>query len=61
MFYCVNLQCNELVAHGASIGKTPAEVINKCEITIAMLSDPAAALSVNTDSFLCMCIQIESQ
>ncbi|PPD81198.1 hypothetical protein GOBAR_DD21882 [Gossypium barbadense] len=42
-------KCNELVAHGASIGKTPAEVINKCTITIAMLSDPAAALSVVLD------------
>ncbi|KAG8488409.1 hypothetical protein CXB51_016544 [Gossypium anomalum] len=42
-------KCNELVAHGASIGKTPAEVINKCKITIAMLSDPAAALSVVLD------------
>ncbi|TYG60894.1 hypothetical protein ES288_D07G103900v1 [Gossypium darwinii] len=41
-------KCNELVAHGASIGKTPAEVINKCTITIAMLSDPAAALSAIT-------------
>lgn len=42
----INLQCNELVEFGASIGETPAEVVKKCKITIAMLSDPAAALSV---------------
>ena len=37
------------MAHGASVGETPAEVVKKCKITIAMLSDPAAALSVNTN------------
>ncbi|XP_021300645.1 glyoxylate/succinic semialdehyde reductase 1-like [Herrania umbratica] len=42
-------KCNELVAHGASVGETPAEVVKKCKITIAMLSDPAAALSVVFD------------
>lgn len=40
-------QCDELVQHGASVGETPAAVIKKCKYTIAMLSDPAAALSVN--------------
>lgn len=39
-------QCDELVEYGASIGETPAAVIKKCKNTIAMLSDPAAALSV---------------
>lgn len=39
-------KCNELVAHGAAVGETPAAIIKKCKITIAMLSDPAAALSV---------------
>ncbi|KAE8679686.1 putative oxidoreductase GLYR1 [Hibiscus syriacus] len=42
-------KCDELVAHGASVGQTPAEVVKKCKITIAMLSDPAAALSVFSD------------
>ncbi|GKU97804.1 hypothetical protein SLEP1_g10890 [Rubroshorea leprosula] len=42
-------KCNELVAHGASVGETPAAVVKKCKITIAMLSDPAAALSVVFD------------
>ncbi|XVE72618.1 hypothetical protein DITRI_Ditri11bG0052500 [Diplodiscus trichospermus] len=42
-------KCNELLAHGASVGQTPAEVVKKCKITIAMLSDPAAALSVVFD------------
>ncbi|XP_022758854.1 glyoxylate/succinic semialdehyde reductase 1-like [Durio zibethinus] len=39
-------KCTELMAHGASVGETPAEVVKKCKITIAMLSDPAAAVSV---------------
>ncbi|KAH9313307.1 hypothetical protein KI387_028342, partial [Taxus chinensis] len=38
--------CEELAAHGASIGNTPAEVAKKCKYTIAMLADPPAALSV---------------
>ncbi|OMO89517.1 6-phosphogluconate dehydrogenase, NADP-binding protein [Corchorus olitorius] len=42
-------KCNELVALGASVGETPAQVVKKCKITIAMLSDPAAALSVVFD------------
>ncbi|XP_068652540.1 glyoxylate/succinic semialdehyde reductase 1-like [Aristolochia californica] len=42
-------KCEELVEHGASIGETPAAVIKKCKYTIAMLSDPAAALSVVFD------------
>lgn len=41
------LQCDELVEHGATVGETPAAVIKKCKYTIAMLSDPAAALSVS--------------
>ncbi|GER54996.1 glyoxylate reductase 1 [Striga asiatica] len=39
-------RCDELVEHGATVGKSPASVIKKCKYTIAMLSDPAAALSV---------------
>ncbi|KAL1329129.1 hypothetical protein HN51_046262 [Arachis hypogaea] len=42
-------KCDELVEHGASIGETPAAVIKKCKYTIAMLSDPSAALSVVFD------------
>ncbi|KDP45174.1 hypothetical protein JCGZ_15039 [Jatropha curcas] len=42
-------KCNELVELGASIGESPAIVVKKCKITIAMLSDPAAALSVVFD------------
>ncbi|CAN1127947.1 Glyoxylate/succinic semialdehyde reductase 1 [Linum perenne] len=42
-------RCDELVEMGASVGETPAAVINKCKITIAMVSDPAAALSVVFD------------
>lgn len=39
-------QCDELVAMGAAVGDTPASVVAKCKYTIAMLSDPSAALSV---------------
>lgn len=42
-------KCDELVAHGATVGRSPAEVIKKCKITIGMLADPAAALSVVFD------------
>ncbi|KAF2289019.1 hypothetical protein GH714_024124 [Hevea brasiliensis] len=42
-------KCNELVELGASIGETPAAVVKKCELTIAILSDPAATLSVVFD------------
>uniref|UniRef100_A0A2P2MIC9 6-phosphogluconate dehydrogenase NADP-binding domain-containing protein n=1 Tax=Rhizophora mucronata TaxID=61149 RepID=A0A2P2MIC9_RHIMU len=42
-------KCNELVEFGASIGETPAAVVKKCKYTIAMLADPAAALSVVFD------------
>ncbi|KAK8711781.1 hypothetical protein V6N13_147046 [Hibiscus sabdariffa] len=42
-------KCDEVVAHGASVGATPAEVVKNCKITIAILSDPAAALSVVFD------------
>uniref|UniRef100_A0A803L854 Uncharacterized protein n=1 Tax=Chenopodium quinoa TaxID=63459 RepID=A0A803L854_CHEQI len=42
-------KCDELVEHGAAVGKTPAAVVNKCKYTIAMLSDPSAAISVVFD------------
>ncbi|XP_056170920.1 glyoxylate/succinic semialdehyde reductase 1 isoform X2 [Syzygium oleosum] len=42
-------KCDELVEHGASVGQTPAAVVKKCKYTIAMLSDPSAALSVVFD------------
>jgi glyoxylate/succinic semialdehyde reductase len=42
-------QCQELVALGTTVGETPASVVvAKCNYTIAMLSDPAAALSAKT-------------
>ncbi|KAL5990706.1 putative oxidoreductase glyr1 [Asimina triloba] len=43
------LQCDELVEYGASVGESPAAVMKKCKYTIAMLSDPSAALSVVFD------------
>lgn len=39
-------KCEELVAQGASQGMTPKEVTAGCDITFAMVSDPAAALDV---------------
>ncbi|OAY32950.1 glyoxylate/succinic semialdehyde reductase 1 [Manihot esculenta] len=42
-------KCNELVELGASIGETPAAVVKKCKLIIAMLSDPAATLLVVFD------------
>lgn len=39
--------------YGATIGETPAAVIKKCKYTIAMISDPSAALSVGTSNSLC--------
>ncbi|CAI8583903.1 unnamed protein product [Vicia faba] len=42
-------KCDEIVEHGASVGETPAAVVKKCKYTIAMLSDPSAALSVVFD------------
>ncbi|KAK1321520.1 Glyoxylate/succinic semialdehyde reductase 1 [Acorus calamus] len=42
-------KCGELVESGASVEETPAAVIKKCKYTIAMLSDPSAALSVVLD------------
>ncbi|GAQ92564.1 3-hydroxyisobutyrate dehydrogenase-related protein [Klebsormidium nitens] len=34
-----------MVQEGARLGKTPAQVVRDCDITFAMLADPAAALS----------------
>ncbi|XP_059626327.1 glyoxylate/succinic semialdehyde reductase 1-like [Cornus florida] len=42
-------RCDELVEHGASVAETPAAVVKKCKYTIAILSDPSAALSVVFD------------
>ncbi|XP_010532940.1 PREDICTED: glyoxylate/succinic semialdehyde reductase 1 [Tarenaya hassleriana] len=42
-------KCDELVEHGAEVCKTPAAVVKKCKYTIAMLSDPYAALAVVLD------------
>ncbi|KAH7534101.1 glyoxylate/succinic semialdehyde reductase 1 [Ziziphus jujuba] len=42
-------KCGELLDLGASVEETPAAVIKKCKYTIAMLSDPVAALSVVFD------------
>lgn len=46
--------------HGASVCESPAEVIKKCKYTIAMLSDPCAALSVFEIlfCFFCVCFSI---
>ncbi|KAL4421900.1 hypothetical protein ABPG77_005184 [Micractinium sp. CCAP 211/92] len=38
-----------LVAAGAKVAATPAEVVAACDITLAMLSDPEACLEVATD------------
>jgi 3-hydroxyisobutyrate dehydrogenase-like beta-hydroxyacid dehydrogenase len=36
-------RCEPLLKNGAHLGATPAEVIVNCDITFAMVSDPAAA------------------
>jgi 3-hydroxyisobutyrate dehydrogenase-like beta-hydroxyacid dehydrogenase len=46
----VRTQCDALVAEGAVRADTPAEVVQQCDITIAMLADPEAALKV------CVCV-----
>lgn len=43
-------QCEELAKEGALIGSSPADVVKKCPITIAMLADPSAALAVTGPS-----------
>lgn len=45
-------QCEELAKEGALIGSSPADVIARCPITIAMLADPSVALSVGLPVFL---------
>ncbi|MGW8193207.1 MAG: NAD(P)-dependent oxidoreductase [Desulforhopalus sp.] len=44
-----NEKCLPLVDHGASRGTNPAEVIAQCDITFAMVSDPAAAQALCFD------------
>lgn len=39
-------KCAELASLGAAVAATPAEVTSSCQITFAMLSDPAAAHAV---------------
>jgi len=39
-------KCAELAALGATVAATPAEVTSSCQITFAMLADPAAAHEV---------------
>jgi 3-hydroxyisobutyrate dehydrogenase-like beta-hydroxyacid dehydrogenase len=39
-------KCAELAALGAGVAATPAEITSSCEITFAMLADPAAAHAV---------------
>lgn len=39
-------QCSELVAEGAIMATTAAELVQKCDITYAMLADPGAAVQV---------------
>lgn len=43
-----HLQCDQLVAEGAVAASTPAEVVQQCDITFAMLADPDAALKVSS-------------
>lgn len=42
-------KCSQLVEQGAHMGDSPAEVIASCDITFAMVSDPAAAESLCFD------------
>jgi len=39
------------VQYGASVGERTATVVKKCKYTIAMLSDPPAALSVSCGEY----------
>ncbi|MBR7889495.1 NAD(P)-dependent oxidoreductase [Marinomonas sp. A79] len=39
-------KCEDLVAIGAKLGTSPKSVAERCDITIAMVSDPAAALDI---------------
>jgi glyoxylate/succinic semialdehyde reductase len=39
-------KCDDLAAGGATVGRTPAEVVAASDITIAMLADPKASLLV---------------
>lgn len=41
-------QCDALVSEGALMAATPAELVAQCDITFAMLADPAAALNVRS-------------
>lgn len=42
----VCLQCDALKSEGAHVAQSPAAVIAKCDVTYAMLADPAAAKAV---------------
>jgi len=44
------LQCDELVKEGAKTAATPADVVRRCDVTFAVLADPAAALEVSSSS-----------
>ncbi|KAH7439161.1 hypothetical protein KP509_04G048000 [Ceratopteris richardii] len=39
-------KCEPLISQGASGGASPADIASQCNITFAMLADPAAALEV---------------
>ncbi len=39
-------KCAKLVSEGAVAARTPADVVAQCDLTFAMLSDPAAAEAV---------------
>lgn len=39
-------KCTPLIELGAHLGKSPREVVAECDITFAMLSDPAAASEI---------------
>lgn len=42
------MQCDALKAEGAKVASSAADVIKECDVTFAMLADPAAALDVAT-------------
>lgn len=58
MSHCPAPQCDQLVAEGAIAAATPAEVVQQCDITFAMLADPEAALKVRT---MCLCAAAHGQ
>jgi len=42
------LKCEELVKEGAKAAASPSDVVKQCDVTYAVLADPAAALEVGS-------------